>query len=216
MDILEKARMMELQVRHALGETSRFSVLDFTLNGSAASDPISQNSATVDFRILAQAQELSSITPDKFLRPILDLIMCGYPGSTFNLDFRLGLPKPIFEYYVTLLPQTEIRHVVHLSNGRHMLIESPKVTKLFPEQQPRQDVTSTPKTDFGETVRGPLGWLVHGRSGDKGSNANVGFWVRHQDEYEWLQSILSVGSMKELLADEYTGNQIVKVLLILL
>ena len=62
---------------------------------------------------------------------------------------------------------------------------------------------------LGETVKGPLGWIVHARSGDKGSNANVGFWVRHRDEWEWLRWVLSVQTMKELLADEYNGKKIV-------
>ena len=62
--------------------------------------------------------------------------------------------------------------------------------------------------DFGPTVRGPLGWLVHARSGDKGSNCNVGFWVRHNDEWEWLRSILTSSSIEELLAKEYNGKEV--------
>jgi hypothetical protein len=27
--------------------------------------------------------------------------------------------------------------------------------------------------DFGQTVRGPLGWVAHGRSGDKGGSAHL-------------------------------------------
>jgi hypothetical protein len=49
---------------------------------------------------------------------------------------------------------------------------------------------------------------VHARSGDKGSNANVGLWVRHKDEWDWLRSLLSVETMKKLLADEYNGKKI--------
>jgi hypothetical protein len=49
---------------------------------------------------------------------------------------------------------------------------------------------------------------VHARSGDKGSNANVGLWVRHKDEWDWLRSLLSVETMKQLLADEYNGKKI--------
>ena len=65
------------------------------------------------------------------------------------------------------------------------------------------------RRDWGPTVKGPLGWIVHARSGDKGSNANVGFWVRHRDEYEWLRSTLSVEAVKRLLADEYKGKKVV-------
>ena len=63
-------------------------------------------------------------------------------------------------------------------------------------------------TDFGPTTRGPLGWIVHARSGDKGSNANVGLWVRHKDEWDWLRSLLSVETVKKLLADEYNGKKV--------
>lgn len=57
---------------------------------------------------------------------------------------------------------------------------------------------------WGRTVRAPLGWIVHARSGDKGSDCNVGFWVRHRGaEYDWLRNVLSVGKIRELLGPEY-------------
>lgn len=211
LDIEAKARMLEAQIRHALGDTSRFHVLEFTLNGSAAENPTDQNSATVDFRIFAQAKKIESILPDKFLRPIIDLIMCAYPGATFHLDSRQGVPKPFFEYYVTLLPQSDIKHIAHLHDQTTISIPPPSMTKVYPSQQPTQPFAANAgASDFGETVRGPLGWLVHARSGDKGSNANVGFWVRHKDEYDWLRSMLSTDSVKQLLAKEYNGKEIVR------
>ncbi|KUJ20437.1 DUF1446 domain-containing protein [Mollisia scopiformis] len=210
LDIKDKARMLESQIRHALGDTSRFHVLKFTLNGTAAENPTDQNSATVDFRIFAQAKNANEVAPDNFLRPIIDLIMCSYPGATFHLDFRQGIPKPIQEYFVTLLPQANVQHVVHMHDGRDLKIEYPKRSKTFPQNQPSQDISLVSSKDFGETIRGPLGWLVHARSGDKGSNANVGFWVRHQDEYDWMRILLSTEKMKALLADEYNGKNIVR------
>ncbi|RFU27572.1 hypothetical protein B7463_g8745, partial [Scytalidium lignicola] len=208
LDIEDKAKMLEQQIRHALGDTSRYHVLKFTLNGSARENPTDQNSATVDFRVFAQSRDINALAPNKFLRPIIDLVMCSYPGATFHLDFRQGIPKPIFEYYVTLLPQNDLHHVVHLHDERAIAISPPTITKIYPSQQPSHDTTILAHKDFGETVRGPLGWIVHARSGDKGSNANVGFWVRHQDEYNWLRMILSTEELKNLLAKEYRGNKI--------
>ncbi|KAL5315562.1 hypothetical protein ACEPPN_016430 [Leptodophora sp. 'Broadleaf-Isolate-01'] len=208
LDITTKGEMLERQIRDALGDTSRFHVLKFTLNGTAAENPTDQNSATVDFRIFAQARKMKDISTDKFLRPVIDLIMSTYPGATFHLDIRQGFPKPVQEYHVALLPQSDIRQVVHMHDGKDFGIEPPRTTKVFPTQQPSQASTAVAVRDLGETVRGPLGWLVHARSGDKGSNANVGFWVRHQDEYDWLRSLLSVDAMKELLAKEYNGKKI--------
>ena len=215
LDIAEKARMMEAQVRWALRPYSdKFSKLDFTITGSAAENPSNQSSATVDFRILVQAPNESAITPERFLRPTIDLIMQGYPGATFHLDLRQGFPKPIYEYHVALLPQADVQHKVHLWNGEIFDISSPPSTKTYPSQQPSEaEAINVRSTAFGQTVRGPLGWIVHARSGDKGSNANVGFWVRHKDEWEWLRSLLSIDKIKRLLAEEYKGERIVSQIL---
>jgi len=209
LDIKEKAKMLEVQIRHALGDTSRFSKLEFTLNGSAREDAESQNEATVDFRVFAQAREEADLAPGRFLRPVIDLIMCSYPGATFHLDFRQGMPKLVQEYFVTLLEQRALRHVVHTQNGKRFDVEPPGMTESFPSQQPSMDASGVKVEDFGDVVRGPLGWVVHARSGDKGSNANVGFWVRHSDEYAWMRTLLSTDFLKTLLAKEYNGKKIV-------
>ena len=54
--------------------------------------------------------------------------------------------------------------------------------------------------------RGPLGWVVLGRSGDKASDANVGLFVRGDDEWEWLRSLLTIDLIKKLLGREYNGK----------
>lgn len=209
LDIPEKARMLEAQVRHLLQpHIHRFSKLEFTLNGSAAENAGNQNAATVDLRVFAQAPSEADLAPEKFLRPIIDPIMQSYPGATFHLDFRQGLPKPIFEYYVTLLPQSDVEHRVHLWDGSSFEIPPPPESKTWATQQPSQPMTTNAQSDFGPTTYGPLGWLVHARSGDKGSNANAGFWVRHRDEWDWLRSTLSVETVKNLLGDEYKGKKI--------
>jgi len=49
---------------------------------------------------------------------------------------------------------------------------------------------------------------VMGRSGDKSSDANMGLFIRHDDEWDWLRSLLSLAKIKELLGKEYTGKPI--------
>ncbi|KAF2217291.1 hypothetical protein CERZMDRAFT_109051 [Cercospora zeae-maydis SCOH1-5] len=217
LDTAEKARMMELQIRHALApHSSRFSLLNFSINGTAAENPTNQASATVDFRVFAQAKNEADIAPNKFLRVCIDCIMQGYPGATFQLDIRQGFPKPCYEYYVTLLPQIEVDHRVHLWDGSNFDVPPPQETKTYPKNQPnfpttlveeQVDLSANP---FGPTTPGPLGWIVHARSGDKGSNANVGFWVRFRDEYTWLRNLLSTDKIKELLGEEYDGKKMVE------
>jgi hypothetical protein len=213
LDIDVKARMVEAQIRKAIGaHAKKFTKFEFTTNGTAMENPTNQNAATVDLRIFVQAKEEKDIGPALFLRPCLDAIMQSYPGSTPHLDFRQGFPKQVFEYYVTLLPQSDIEHKVHLESGEAIDIPPPPVTKVWDKQQPSQPVTNSAANleSFGPTQRGPLGWVAHARSGDKGSNANVGFWVKTNEEWQWLRTLLSTEKMKDLLADEYkTGNKIV-------
>ncbi|KAB8232396.1 acyclic terpene utilization AtuA family protein [Aspergillus alliaceus] len=211
LDIDDKARMLEDQIRHLLAPySSSFTALKFSTLGSVPDDPRDQNTATVIFRVVAQARKAEDLAPSKFVRQVTDNIMQGYPGATFHLDLRQGFPKPVYEYYVSLLPQADVKHRAHIPWKNQVLdISPPPATHEFPPRPPSQAITEPPVNhdlDFGPTTRGPLGWIVHARSGDKGPDANCGFWVRHNDEYIWLRSLLSIPKAEELLGDEYQSN----------
>lgn len=215
LDTAAKARMIETQIRKLLSPYSHaFTKLEFTLNGTCPDNPTNQNAATVDFRVFAQAPSAEDLLPAKFLRPCIDTVMQAYPGATPHLDYRQGFPKEVYEYWVTLVPQSSVEHKAHLPSREELVIPPPTETKVYSKQQPSESSTSSAVdlSEFGRTERGPLGWVVHARSGDKGSNSNVGFWVRHSDEWDWLRTVLSVEKVKELLADEYKGKAIVSLL----
>lgn len=38
------------------------------------------------------------------------------------------------------------------------------------------------------------------------TDGNVGFFVRQEDEYEWLKSLLTIDKIKQLLGPEYNGK----------
>ena len=61
---------------------------------------------------------------------------------------------------------------------------------------------------FDPIKRVPLGFITHGRSGDKGSDCNVGVLVRNEDEYNWLRSTLNIGKVQKLIGDDYIGKPI--------
>jgi hypothetical protein len=46
-----------------------------------------------------------------------------------------------------------------------------------------------------------LGRIAGARSGDKGGSANVGVWVRTEDEWAWLANTLTVDKLRELLPE---------------
>ncbi|KAF7328072.1 hypothetical protein MKEN_00388300 [Mycena kentingensis (nom. inval.)] len=108
----------------------------------------------------------------------------------------MGLPRPIFEYFVTTLDQRDVQHQPAAVCAAIRLFRARGAKKVELE------------VDFRTTVRAPLGAIAHARSGDKGSDANVGFFVEHQNQYEWLRWLLSVDKLIELLGEDYKGKKI--------
>ena len=58
----------------------------------------------------------------------------------------------------------------------------------------------------GDTVRTPLGRLVHARSGDKGGDANLGVWIpadhpHRESAFAWLAAFLDEDTVRDLLPE---------------
>lgn len=120
--------------------------------------------------------------------------------------------RPYYEYWVALMPQSSLEQRVHLLYDSHKIIDiqPAKITQEYPRQQASYE-TKDPVdlSSFGETVRAPLGYIVLGRGGDKASDCNNGFFVRHDDEWDWLRSFLTIPKIIELLGpEEYKGKPI--------
>lgn len=79
LDIAEKAELLKTDILASLGQeaVSRFSLLHFDTYGVCPENPASQNAATVDFRVFAQADSIEALSPQFFLQPILNVIMCS-------------------------------------------------------------------------------------------------------------------------------------------
>ncbi|KAK4688310.1 hypothetical protein P7C73_g1801, partial [Tremellales sp. Uapishka_1] len=213
LDVEEKAKFMELQIRNSLGpeRISKFSLLTFTVYGNEVHGAKSLAAATADLRIFAQAKNREDLEPHNFLLPLADTTMQGYAANTFHLDMRNAHPAPYLEYFSTLLPLSEIEHVAYLPRQQLSIsIPPPIETRTYSRQQvdvPTSDV-SVPQLDLGPTTHAPLGYVAHGRSGDKGPNCNMFYFVRNEDEYAWLKAILTTEKLKELLGEEYVGGRI--------
>ncbi|KIV99688.1 uncharacterized protein PV09_08679 [Verruconis gallopava] len=209
LDIEEKSRMIEKQVRHALDET-KYHCLKFRTHGRCPVDPKNQDAATVDFRIFVQSKDKEALSTANFFRPVTDVIMQSYPGATFAVDARQAVPRPYYEYWVALLPQSKVKHVCHIpAKGLDISIAPPTDTEDFLYNQSTYETTNIQNlSSFGATERAPLGYVVHARSGDKGSDCNVGFFVRNADEYLWLQNLLTVDKIRQLLNEDDAGKPI--------
>lgn len=125
------------------------------------------------------------------------------------VDMRTAVGRPFFEYWVCLMPQSFVQETANLQDGTVIKIPTPTLTQEYPREQVSSDTASpVDLRTFGLTTRAPLGYVVLGRSGDKSSNANLGLFVRHDDEWDWLRSLLSVGKLRELLDKDDEGKQI--------
>ncbi|KAF2665805.1 DUF1446-domain-containing protein [Microthyrium microscopicum] len=208
LDIEEKCKWTEDQILAELGpeRIKKFSLLSFMQNGSSVVDARNQDVATVDFRIFAQSKDkdlLEMTNMDGFFRRTMTTFLQSCPGASLGNDFRLSQAKPYYEYHPALLPQDAIKQRIHLLfDSPTPIIEMPLAPefKAFEKQQPSYETKNPVALDsFGPTVRIPMGRVVLGRSGDKCSDANTGFFVRHDDEWEWLRSFLTINKIKELL-----------------
>ncbi|KAK1621832.1 hypothetical protein BDP81DRAFT_335929 [Colletotrichum phormii] len=206
LDVNEKVAVMKNQLGH-LFKDSNFSRLSIEQYGTEAQNPSSQQAGTVHLRVFAQARRKEDIAAVNFKVPIYAVRMQSYPGYHMSLDFRTMDPKPFMEIFPALIPQSAIDHQVLLGSGELISIAPPQSTAVYKVERPSADTfEQIDIISLGPTEFAPLGSIVHARSGDKADNSNVGFFVRNEDEYPWLRTILTVGRLKQLLGDDWYKN----------
>ena len=85
LDIQEKARWTEEQIRESIGdEINKYSMLKFSINGTSPIDAPNQDEATVDFRIFAQSRDKELMDPRNprgFLRTVMVCTLESCPAS---------------------------------------------------------------------------------------------------------------------------------------
>lgn len=204
LDIKEKFEIQRKQILGRLNQ-SHFSKIAIDMYGSVPEDPKSQKDATVQIRHFVQAPTKEAI--GQFAKEFWFCFMQGYCGYHSSMDYRTLAPKPFISYFPGKYPQSAIKAVAHLewkgASASQVPVAPVSHTVPFTGQRSYDPASPADLSSFGPTVRKPLGTLVWARSGDKGGNANVGLWVRREDEWKWLRSFLTIARMKELLGNDY-------------
>ncbi|NNG98678.1 DUF1446 domain-containing protein [Gordonia araii NBRC 100433] len=193
LDIEAKAALFEEQLRAALPETP--AELSFDLSRTDRPDGTTEEQASAMLRVVARDTD-----PNKVGRPfssaVVELALASYPGFTLMAPPGNAAPYGVFEPgYVdaALVP--------------HRVVQPDGVTVAIEPSSQRGDVPadedSVPPTgaDFGPTTIAPLGRIAGARSGDKGGSANIGVWVRSDDEFAWLDQTLTADLVRELLPE---------------
>ena len=92
----------------------------------------------------------------------------------------------------------EVPHVaVHADGTRTDIAPAAETRELAPVDPP----PLPEPLPAGPTRRAPLGMIAGARSGDKGGSANVGVWVRTDEQWRWLAHTLTVDKLRELLPE---------------
>ncbi|MBX3225978.1 MAG: DUF1446 domain-containing protein [Labilithrix sp.] len=205
LDVDAKIALFERATRAALAKTK--AALTFQRIGSPATNASTQDGATVLLRVIATSDDESAVSR-AFSSALIEQGLSSYPGL-----FALDLPGPATEttgYWPTLVAQSALAHTVTHHDGRTEAIPPPpEMTPLDARVPTVAAAPAAPKGRAGDTLVtamstltvAPLGTIVDARSGDKGSDANVGLWVRTDEAFTWLASEVTVECLRELLPE---------------
>jgi hypothetical protein len=131
-----------------------------------------------------------------FSNVAVELALASYPGCTF-----LSMPGNGSAYGVYTPGYVDadlVPHVAVLPDGTRVDIAPTAETR--PLESVVDPVLPQP-LPLGETVDAPLGALAAARSGDKGGNANIGVWVRTDEQWRWLAHALTVDEVRRMLPE---------------
>jgi hypothetical protein len=192
--IEEKAAWAERQLFDLLGGKEQFAEVDVTLLRFDHPDAAVNAEATAHLRITVKDPDARKVGR-RFANTTMELALGGYPGfhttTPPSAESAFGVYRPAF------VPAASVEHRVTLPDGTHRVIFHPPTAPPMVPTPPGPPATR----DFGPTRRLPLGTVAGARSGDKGGNANVGFWTRTDTEYAWLRAFLDEKRFRALLPE---------------
>jgi hypothetical protein len=131
----------------------------------------------------------------------VELALASYPGCT--LTSQPGDATPYGIYWPALVDADEVEHVVVHADGRREVVPHTPPSAPIMESLPAAHAQPVSNSSMisEETRRVPLGRVVGARSGDKGGNANVGFWARTDAAAQWLRGWLTEERLRALLPE---------------
>jgi hypothetical protein len=189
--IEEKAAIVEAQLLKRLGGASRFEEVSRQLIAQPPSDR-------------DPARSLSTLTfgfrhadPKRIDRALssaaVELALASVPGLT--LAELPGKPQACGWFWPTLIPREHVTVRVWVGDAAFEVSHPPCATPA--------PLASAPERPAAPARAGRLGDWVGARSGDKGGNANVGFWARDPADADAALSLLTEAFVRE--HSGYTG-----------
>lgn len=166
-------------------------------------------------RVFAESNSQDALM--NLLSSLRDISLQHFSGCHSALDMRTAIPKPFLAMYPALFPQDSLRETLTFCDN-----QSGAATEAIDVGHPpkyellerRENIPTTylgkSLASFGTTKSMRLGDLVLARSGDKGSNLNVGFFVRTAKAWEWLRSFLSSSRLIQLMGEDWNEEYFIE------
>lgn len=225
-EVAKKADALERALWEVAGPPDQFEVVDVKLIGDEKQDPATNDAALSYLRVSVKDPD-----PDKvgrrFSSAAVELALSSYPG--FFLTTPPGEATAYAVYWPTTIPAHLVPMRVVLGEQEWEVSSAAPRTEVgdeTPDAKPQPLVPPLeggPRSALGERggsenpiggrtshaepvrleefVSVPLGTIAGARSGDKGGNANVGFWVHRIEEYHWLEQYLTPDRLRTLMPE---------------
>lgn len=193
LDIDAKADLIRRQLDTAL--VDRPAEVQWTLARTDRDDADTEQTASALFSCTVRDPSADKVGR-RFSSAAVELALASYPG------FHTTAPPSDAAVYgvftAGFVPASEVEHVAVRADGTVVPIPPAAETlELGPAGQPPPPEPLPP----GPTTRLPLGTVAGARSGDKGGGANIGVWVRTDEQWRWLANDLTVDKVRELLPE---------------
>ena len=194
-------------VRQQLEPSLTAATVSWTRTALPGTDADTQEGASCLLRCTVLDPEAGPVGK-AFTGPAVELALASYPG--FTMTAPPGPPTPYGIYRPEYVERAAVTHTVVHADGTRETIADP--TDLAAPDDTGTDEglrpSPYPAPPDSLTRRMPLGTFVHARSGDKGGDANLGLWVRHDgpdDKYDarvtWLAKFMSPRKVRELIPE---------------
>lgn len=132
----------------------------------------------------------------RFSSAAVELALASYPG------FHTTAPPAeaaVYGIFTAGYVQAEaVDHAAVLPDGTRVLIAPAAQTLALADVAEPALPEPLPA---GPTRRVPLGTIAGARSGDKGGAANIGVWVRTDEQWRWLAHTLTTDAVRKLLPE---------------
>ncbi len=158
-------------------------------------DPATQEESTAVWRLTVKDPDERKVGR-AFSDAMVHTALAGIPGM-YGLGGGPSAGDPYGVYRPATVPAALVPQYVHVLGGDTVQVPS----EGPPGPAVEVDSPAPGVVPDGPIERVPLGRVVGTRSGDKGGDANLGVFTRSDDAFAWLDRLLTVERLRELLPE---------------